>query len=86
MLTKADFDFVKFDSTIIAKTKHGGENHLEEIEELLAGLKQNNKQIIIPHVESASMLPSLWHHGIDYIQGHFVQAPSPEMDFDFKNQ
>ncbi len=86
MLTKADFDFVKFDSTIIAKAKQSGDNQLEGIEELLVGLKQNKKKIIIPHVESASMLPSLWHHGIDYIQGHFVQAPSAKMDFDFKGQ
>ncbi len=86
MLATVCFDFVKLDSTIIDKTQRNRENHLEDIEDLLGGLKHTDCQVIIPHVENASMIPALWYHGIDYIQGNFVRPPAAKMDFDFQDE
>jgi multidomain signaling protein FimX len=38
---------------------------------------------IVPFVERASIIPTLWQQGVQYIQGHYIKKPSPDMDFDF---
>jgi EAL domain-containing protein (putative c-di-GMP-specific phosphodiesterase class I) len=34
-------------------------------------------------VETADILSTLWQAGANYIQGHYLQEPSAEMDYDF---
>ena len=34
-------------------------------------------------VESATVLSALWQAGANYIQGHYLQEPSTEMNYDF---
>jgi EAL domain-containing protein (putative c-di-GMP-specific phosphodiesterase class I) len=34
-------------------------------------------------VETANILSTLWQAGANYIQGHYLQEPSAEMDYDF---
>jgi EAL domain-containing protein (putative c-di-GMP-specific phosphodiesterase class I) len=40
-------------------------------------------QSIASFVEDANSLAVLWQCSVDFIQGHFLQAPSPKLDFDF---
>ncbi|MEE4244126.1 MAG: EAL domain-containing protein [Kangiellaceae bacterium] len=40
---------------------------------------------VAPKVEDAASLAALWPLGIGYIQGFYLQAPSPELDFDFSS-
>ena len=44
---------------------------------------QQQKQSIVPFVESATVLATLWQAGVSYIQGHYLQGPSQSMDYDF---
>ena len=37
-------------------------------------------------VESATVLSALWQAGANYIQGHYLQEPSTEMDYDFDTE
>jgi EAL domain-containing protein (putative c-di-GMP-specific phosphodiesterase class I) len=39
----------------------------------------------VPFVENASVLATLWQVGADFIQGHYLQAPSREMDYEFSD-
>ena len=55
----------------------------EALANLVAELKDGGHKIIVPHIEQASMLPTLWQTGTDYIQGYYVQAPAEDMEFDF---
>ncbi len=41
------------------------------------------KEVVVPQVDNAAMLPALWRAEVDYITGPFVREPAPEMDFDF---
>jgi len=37
-------------------------------------------------VENANVLSTLWQAGANYIQGHYLQEPSMEMDYDFSTE
>ncbi|MCV6621413.1 MAG: EAL domain-containing protein [Cellvibrionaceae bacterium] len=50
---------------------------------LLEELHEAGKTSFIPQVENASILSSLWQAGVHYIQGHYLQAPAPTMEYDF---
>ena len=57
----------------------------EALKETLAALHAQAKQSIVPLVESASALPVLWQAGVNYIQGYYLQGPSPAMNYDFSS-
>ncbi|WP_444891507.1 EAL domain-containing protein [Microbulbifer sp. DLAB2-AA] len=75
-------DIAKIDPSFVREVQDEGESS-----DTLAGLVQRlgeaNTKVIVPHIEQASMLPTLWQTGTDYIQGYYVQAPADEMNFDF---
>ena len=47
------------------------------------GLIQKACPLLVPMVESAAILPSLWKSNVAYIQGYYVRSPSDKMDFNF---
>jgi EAL domain-containing protein (putative c-di-GMP-specific phosphodiesterase class I) len=53
---------------------------------MLIDLKAENKLTIVPLVENATMLSILWQAGACFIQGHYVQTPSPHMNYDFSTE
>lgn len=74
-------DFVKVDSSFtqdLSKT-----DNQEALKTLLASLHAQAKLTIVPFVESASVLATLWQAGVNYIQGQYLQGPSQSMDYDF---
>ncbi len=77
-------DFVKLDGTHIERLKENPELK-DELTGMIRGLQANGKLTIIPMVESAGVLSALWQAGANYIQGHYLQEPSTEMDFDFSS-
>lgn len=85
LLKKLSVNFVKFDSVIIERANEK-EDGVVEVEDLINALKGENEQIIVPFVERAEMIPTLWRCGVHYIQGHFLQPPSPVMNYDFSDE
>jgi EAL domain-containing protein (putative c-di-GMP-specific phosphodiesterase class I) len=55
----------------------------ESISEMIRKLQAAGKLTIVPMVESATVLSALWQAGANYIQGHYLQEPSTQMDYDF---
>ncbi len=53
---------------------------------LITGIHDREKKIIVPFIESASMLSSVWQMGADYIQGFYFQEPHPQMDYNFAGE
>lgn len=41
---------------------------------------------IIPKIENAEVLASLWELGVNYIQGYYLQAPLDDMEYDFDSE
>jgi EAL domain-containing protein (putative c-di-GMP-specific phosphodiesterase class I) len=50
---------------------------------MIRKLQGMGKLTVIPMVESATVLSSLWQAGANYIQGHYLQEPTTEMNYDF---
>jgi diguanylate cyclase (GGDEF)-like protein/PAS domain S-box-containing protein len=74
-------DFVKVDGSF-SQDLSSAENQ-EALKTLLASLHAQAKLTIVPYVESASVLATLWQAGVNYIQGYYLQGPSQSMDYDF---
>ncbi|MEK1907897.1 MAG: EAL domain-containing protein [Pseudomonas sp.] len=74
-------DFVKVDGSFSQELSSA--DNQETLKTLLASLHAQAKLTIVPYVESASVLATLWQAGVNYIQGHYLQGPSQSMDYDF---
>jgi PAS domain S-box-containing protein len=75
-------DFVKLDGELIEALDKDG-SRKDEVAEMVRELQNQGKLTIVPMVESASLLSTLWQAGVNYIQGHYLQEPSTNMDYDF---
>ena len=53
------------------------------LREMVTTLHSQGKLTIVPFVDSATMMPTLWQAGVNYIQGYYLQAPSETMNYDF---
>lgn len=74
-------DFVKIDGSF-SQDLSNAENQ-EALKTLLSSLHAQAKLTIVPFVESASVLATLWQAGVNFIQGYYLQGPSQSMDYDF---
>jgi EAL domain-containing protein (putative c-di-GMP-specific phosphodiesterase class I) len=80
-LKHLSIDFVKVDGSF-SQDLSGADNQ-EALKTLLASLHAQAKLTIVPFVESASVLSTLWQAGVNYIQGYYLQGPTQSMDYDF---
>jgi len=63
-----------------------GDVEKERAKEMIQTLQSMGKITIVPLVESASLLSTLWQAGVNYIQGYYLQAPEPEMNYNFSEE
>ena len=53
---------------------------------MIKSLQAQGKLTIVPLVENAAILSTLWQAGVNYIQGYYLQAPTTEMNYDFSEE
>jgi multidomain signaling protein FimX len=75
-------DFVKLDGSHVQELD-GNPEKKDRLTTMIKDLQLNGKLTVIPMVESATVLSALWQAGANYIQGHYLQEPSTEMNYDF---
>ncbi len=78
-------DMVKLDGSCI----EGIDEDREHSDKLIADIKKlqgSGKLTVVPMVENANVLSTLWQAGANYIQGHYLQEPTMEMDYDFTTE
>lgn len=75
-------DFVKLDGGHVRQLD-GDPAKKDRLTNMIRELQQHGKLTVIPMVESATVLSALWQAGANYIQGHYLQEPSTEMNYDF---
>jgi PAS domain S-box-containing protein len=75
-------DFVKIDGNHVQELD-GNPAKKDQLTNMIRELQQHGKLTVIPMVESATVLSALWQAGANYIQGHYLQEPSTEMNYDF---
>ena len=81
-LKHIDADYVKIDGSFTEEIQKKSEAR-DEVNEMVKSLQSAGKLTIVPLVENASVLATLWQAGVNYIQGYYLQAPVPEMNYDF---
>lgn len=75
-------DFVKIDGSYVQGIDRK-EDKRAALGELINSLQSQGKLTIVPMVETAAVLASLWQAGANYIQGNYLQEPTTEMEYDF---
>lgn len=76
-------DFVKIDGEFISDLSSTEQQ--EKLKSLIAGLHAQAKLTVVPKVDNASVLTTLWQTGVNYVQGLYLQGPSPRMDYEFSS-
>ena len=78
-------DYVKIDSSFSKglSTNTESQNAVQEIVKLA---HDSNKLTIAEAVEDANSLTVLWQSDVDFAQGHYIQEPMEEMEFDFSDE
>jgi diguanylate cyclase (GGDEF)-like protein/PAS domain S-box-containing protein len=75
-------DFIKLHADLVKNLPQSEENQ-EAMKDIADHARDANMQSIAAFVEDANSLAVLWQCSVDFIQGHFLQEPSPKLDFDF---
>ena len=76
-------DFVKLDGGLIQDLS--SEEQQENLKSLISGLHAQAKLTMVPNVDNPSVLTTLWQTGVNYVQGLYLQGPSPRMDYEFSS-
>ena len=82
-LRHLNVEFIKIDGSYTQDLSRAEQQ--EALKQLLAGVHEQNKLSIVPFVDSATVLATLWQAGVGYIQGRYLQGPSQSMDYDFSS-
>jgi multidomain signaling protein FimX len=77
--------FIKVDGSFSSDIQKKNEDS-KALKGLVANLTAAGKKSIIPKVENAAMMATLWQSGAHFIQGHYLQAPSQAMNFQFTDE
>lgn len=78
-------DYLKIDGSFMHNLASNQENQamVKSITEMAHSM---GKTTIAEFVEDANSLAVLWQSGVNYIQGHFLQEPGEEMNYDFQGE
>lgn len=74
-------DVVQLDGSFTRDLQSG--SGMQVLRDLVSLISAQDVRVVIPFVENASVLASLWQAGADFIQGHYLQAPTREMNYEF---
>jgi len=75
-------DYVKVDGSFTMDLQDN-QGDPQVLKGLVNAINEAGKLSIVPCVENASVLATLWQVGVNYIQGQYLQPPSLKMDYEF---
>ncbi|MEM5528765.1 EAL domain-containing protein [Gammaproteobacteria bacterium AS21] len=75
-------DYVKLDGSYITELAENNALN-DEFKSLLSTLKNLGKITIAPQVETPRVMSLLWKSKVCMIQGYYLQAPQPEIEYEF---
>jgi len=74
--------FVKVDGSFTQDIQSNNEKP-DALVDMIKQLHEVEVTTIVPFVENATVLATLWQAGVHYIQGFYLQEPTGSMDYDF---
>ena len=84
LLDHIDVDYIRLDKSFMEDLIENTQNQ-EAIQKITEIATERGKLTVAPHVPDASSLSVLWGLGLNFIQGEFLQEPSPLMNYDFSD-
>lgn len=81
ILDHIDADYIRLDKSFMDELQ--SEQGLSALTKLAGQTTEFEKLIIAQHVPDAGSLSVIWGTGVHFIQGYFLQEPSPELHYDF---
>ena len=75
-------DYIKISGEHI-QALTSSDNAQEAVKEIAALAHDGNTHTIAEHVQDPTCLAVLWQHGVNFIQGHYLQKPDETMNYDF---
>lgn len=75
-------DWVKVDPSFIEGLK-GNLDKQTELKSLCDGIHETGSRVIAPMVENPAILSQLYRVKCDMVQGHFLNKPEPQMEYEF---
>jgi diguanylate cyclase (GGDEF)-like protein/PAS domain S-box-containing protein len=75
-------DYLKLERSFMEELSSSAENQ-EAVKAITDKAMEMHKLTIAQCVQDATSLSVLWGMGINFIQGNFLQEPSPTLDYDF---
>lgn len=83
-LDYVDAKYIKIDNSLSHDLQDNSEES-QALKTLVDSLHAKKKVTIIPHIEKASILSTLWELGVHCIQGNYLQPPSNGMNYEFSS-
>jgi diguanylate cyclase (GGDEF)-like protein/PAS domain S-box-containing protein len=77
-------DYIKIDGAFTKELSSGAAG-LAELTAVVKEIHAQGKASVVPKVENASAMASLWQAGVCFIQGYYLQEPTDNMDYDFND-
>jgi EAL domain-containing protein (putative c-di-GMP-specific phosphodiesterase class I) len=84
-LKHLDVDYLKIDGALIHNLPDNNESQ-EAVKSIIQTAHSMGKLTIAEYVQDANSLAVLWQFGVNYIEGHFLQEASTELDYDFSSE
>jgi len=75
--------YLKIDGSHISNV--ASEESQEVIQRVAEAGRANNILTIAEHVQDPACLAVLWQHGVNFIQGFYLQQPETSLDYDFSS-
>ena len=82
LLSHIDPAFLKVDRAFMGDLAKNPE-HQKKLREINVEAHRVGKQVIAEFVQDAASMSVLFSIGVDYVEGHFLAAASPDMNYDF---
>jgi len=82
VLKQLDVDFLKIDGSLVRELSTSKENQ-DTVKAITDMAHSLGKETIAESVQDANSLAVIWQCGITLIQGHFLQAPSASLEYEF---
>lgn len=82
-LNHLQVDFLKIDGSLIANINN--EDSQQVIQKVAELGRSKGFQTIAEHVQDPACLAVLWQHGVNFIQGYYLQQPEDDMNYDFSS-
>jgi len=75
--------YLKIDGSHISNV--ASDESQEIIQRIAETGRENNILTIAEHVQDPTCLAVLWQHGVNFIQGYYLQPPEDSLDYDFSS-